>query len=184
MRPRLSSALDWLAIGLLGFFLVAAVPQAMQRAWKMLGLVSETRGESEAEARGRAYGKDFTRAIDEIRRAIPEHGGYLLVDGGQPEEGGVYWVRYELAPRRASYLGSLGELTDARRVRKRIGVNLRQVVVSYGPGVPPRLYERFRFVNEIERRAGGAGSPGGAGNHRGAGADASGAPGAPAGHGR
>jgi hypothetical protein len=156
VRARLSRALDVLAIGLLGFFLVAAVPQAMLRALGMLRLAKQAARESDGEARARVYGEAYTRAIDEIRRAIPAGGGYLLVEGGRPQDGGAYWVRYDLAPRRAVYLGLLGELTDARRLRKRIGANLRQVVVAYGPGLPPRLYERYRFVNEIERRAAAA----------------------------
>jgi hypothetical protein len=188
MRARLSRALDVLAIGLLAFFLVAAVPQAMLRALGMLRLAKQAAHESDEAARARAYGEDYTRAIDEIRRAIPASGGYLLVEGGRPQDGGVYWVRYDLAPRRAVYLGHLSELTDARRLRKRIGANLRQVVVAYGPGLAPRLYERYRFVNEIERRAaaatgagsGAARSPGGptpGEREPGAGPPRSGAPG-------
>ena len=153
MRASLVRALDLLAIGLLVFFLLAAVPQAILRALGMLRLVERTAHETDEAARARVYGQDYTRAIDEIRRAIPAGDGYLLVEGGRPQDGGVYWARYELAPRRAVYLGLLGELADAKRLRQGSGASLRQVVVAYGPGLPPRLYERCRFVNEIEHRA-------------------------------
>ncbi|MBV8200930.1 MAG: hypothetical protein JOZ15_09945, partial [Acidobacteria bacterium] len=75
------------------------------------------------------------------------------VDGGSGSLGGTYWVRYDLAPRRSIYLGRLYELTSVQEVRRRLAANLRHVVVAYGPEKPPRLYERYRFVQEIDRRA-------------------------------
>ena len=81
--------------------------------------------------------------------------------------GGTYWVRYDLAPRRAVYLGRLNELTSAMQVRRRLTVNLRHVVVAFGNGKPPRLYDRYRFLQEIDRRArAGIAARGGSGSDR------------------
>jgi hypothetical protein len=150
----LGRALDVLAAALFVFFLVAAVPQALARAAGMLRLARHAARETPAAARARVAGDDYSRAIDDIRRALPPTEAYLLVEGGRPQEGGAYWVRYDLAPRRALFLGRLTELTDAHRLRQRLGANLRHVVVAYGPGLPPRLYDRYRFVGEIAHRAG------------------------------
>ena len=112
--------------------------------------------ETPAEARARVAGDDYIRAIDDIRRALPPTEAYLLVEGGRPQDGGAYWVRYDLAPRRALFLGRLTELTDAHRLRQRLGANLHHVVVAYGPGLPPHLYDRYRFVGEIAQRSAAA----------------------------
>jgi hypothetical protein len=152
----LARAQDLAAAGLFGLFLAAAVPVAVLRSAKLLSLPSRCHAESEAAARARFEGPDYVRAIDEIRRDLPEDEPYLLVEAGRPQDGGVYWVRFDLAPRRAVYLGQLAELTDAERLRRRLTGRQRQVVISYGPGLAPRLVERYRFAAEIERDAGSA----------------------------
>jgi hypothetical protein len=167
----LARALDLAAAGLFGLFLVAAVPVAVLRSAKLLSLPSRCGGESEAAARARFEGPDYVRGIDEIRRDLAEDETYLLVEAGRPQDGGVYWVRFDLAPRRAVYLGQLAELTDADRLRRRLTGRQRQVVISYGPGRAPRLVERYRFAAELERGAGSAaGEPPGAGAGAGGGA--------------
>jgi hypothetical protein len=168
---KVDRALCALAAGLFGFFLVAAVPRAVLRSVGMLVLAVETAGESQEAARARVFGAAYTAAIDEIRRALPAGGAYLMVEGGRPQDGGVYWVRYDLAPRRAVFFANLSDLTDATRLRHRIPAPLRQVVVSYGPGNPPRLLERYRFTQEIEGRGAGIGAAAGieAGGRRGGG---------------
>jgi hypothetical protein len=144
--------LDGVAAALFALFLIAAVPKTLQRATNLLRFTRHTAHETSLEGRIRFGGEDYVRAIDEIRAALAPSQPYLLVEGGRPQDGGAYWVRYDLAPRRAVFLGPLDELTDARRLRRRLAANLRQVVVAYGPGRPPRLYERYLFVAEIEAR--------------------------------
>jgi len=151
-RTGLDRALDLAAAGLLGLFLAAAVPQALFHAGRKV-VEAANAHESLAQARARVYGEDYTRAVDRIRDELPEDAAYLLVEGGRPGSGGAAWVRYDLAPRRAVYLGRLDELTSGERMRRRLAANLRQVVVTFDAGVPPRLYERYRFLQEIDRRA-------------------------------
>src|SRR5215472_12728899 len=115
---RLGRGLDLLALGALSVYLAAAVPWALVRAAGDVDLAIET-GESLAAGRARVYGERYSQAIDQIRRDLPVSEPYLLVEGGSPASGGVFWVRYDLAPRRAVYLGRLDELTDAARVRRR-----------------------------------------------------------------
>ncbi|MBV8202874.1 MAG: hypothetical protein JOZ15_19835, partial [Acidobacteria bacterium] len=81
IQATLGRALALAAAALLGLFLVAALPEALQEAW------SEIRGaardhESLAETRSRVFGESYTRAIDEIRRSLPAGESYLIVDGG------------------------------------------------------------------------------------------------------
>ena len=149
-RAGLDRALDLAAAGLLGLFLAVAVPWGLLGAGRDLYRAAYAH-ETLAEARARVYGEDYSRAIDQIRGELPEDEGYLLVEGGHPGSGGAYWVRYDLAPRRAVYLGRLDELTSGERMRRRLAVNLRHVVVTFDTGESPRLYERYRFLQEIDR---------------------------------
>lgn len=144
--------LDAAAVGLVVFFLAVALPQALWRAWGEISQAVQS-DESLAAARARVYGEEYTRAIDQIRAALPADEAYLLVEGGSPGSGGAYWVRYDLAPRPAAFVGQLQDLTGGARLRRRLSANLRHVVVAFNAGEPPRLYERYRFVEEIERRA-------------------------------
>jgi hypothetical protein len=151
-RTVLDRVLDLAAAGLLGLFLAVAVPLAVLRAGREVVQAAGAH-ESLAEARARVAGVEYTRAVDQIRRELPPGDAYLLVMGGEPNSGGAYWVRYDLAPRRAVYLGRLQELTSGSQVRRRLTANLRHVVVTFDTGEPPRLYERYRFLEEIDRRA-------------------------------
>jgi hypothetical protein len=176
--------LDVVAVALFGVYLVAAVPLAIRRAVNMLRTEAEVAaGESLTDARARCFGDSYTRAIDEIRRAIPADRAYLLVDGGRPQDGDTYWVRYDLAPRPAISAGQLATL-DAARLRRVLGLrDLRQVVVAYAPGVPPRLYDLASFLGDLARRPGAAAAPDRANpDQRGAPRPAT--PGAAAGHAR
>ncbi|HVR07377.1 MAG TPA: hypothetical protein VMW75_04970 [Thermoanaerobaculia bacterium] len=154
------------AAGLLGLYLAVAVPKGL---WRAGGEVADAVDDHESpdQARRRLFGDSYTDAIDEIRRALPAGEGYLMVEGGSGMLGGTYWVRYDLAPRRAVYLGRLNELTSAQQVRRRLVANLRHVVVAFGSHKPPRLYDRFRFLQEIDRRArAGSAVRGGPGSDR------------------
>ena len=148
----LDRALDLAAAGLLGLFLAVAVPSALLHASREVVAAARAH-ESLDQARARVYGEAYTRAIDQIRSELPAGDSYLLVEAGSRESGGAYWVRYDLAPRRAVYLGRLEELTSGDRLRRRLTVNLRHVVVTFAKGKPPHLFERYRFLQELDRRA-------------------------------
>jgi hypothetical protein len=148
----LDRALDLAAAGLLALFLVVGVPHALLGAGREVILAAQAH-ESLAEARARVDGEDYSRAIDQIRGELAADDSYLLVEAGSRASGGVYWVRYDLAPRRAVYLGPLEELTSGYRLRRRLMAKLRYVVVTFAKGKPPRLYERYRFLQELDRRA-------------------------------
>src|ERR1700687_1470662 len=151
-RSGVDRGLNLAAAGLLAVFRAAGGAPALLRAGRELYQAADAH-ESLDEARARVYGEAYTRAIDQIRRELPAGDGYLLVEAGDPGTGGAYWVRYDLAPRRAVYLGRLDELTSGARMRRRIAANLRHVVVAFDAGEPPRLYDRYRFLQEIDRRA-------------------------------
>jgi hypothetical protein len=158
LQPRRARLEGGLAVAIFALFLAAGLQQAVSRAWAMLHFAARTAGrESFDAARARFSGPAYVAAIDAIRDALPPDQPYLLVEGGRPQDGDLYWVRFDLAPRRAIYLGQLDQLTDVRRLRQRFPANVRQVIVAYGPGEPPRLLERYRFVQEVQRRAEGAG---------------------------
>jgi hypothetical protein len=148
----LDRALDLAAAGLLGMFLAVAVPLAVLHAGRKVVEAAQAH-ESLDEARARVHGVEYTRAIDQIRRELPPGDAYLLVMGGEPKSGGAYWVRYDLAPRRAFYFGRLDDFTSSAQVRHALPTNLRHVVVAFDSKEPPRLYERYRFLEEIDRRA-------------------------------
>jgi hypothetical protein len=151
VRNKLGRALDALAVATLGFYLAVAVPWSLLRSGDELSQAARSH-ESRQAARLRVHGEAYTRGIDEIRRQLPLDQAYLLVEAGKLRQGGAYWVRYDLAPRRAIFLGREVDLTDPGRVRKRLTANLRQVVISYGPKLAPRLLPRYVFVQEVERR--------------------------------
>jgi hypothetical protein len=152
-------ALDVLAVALAVLFFAAAIPPALQRTCQLLQAEAALAGESLTASRARMYGPAYVQAIDQIRAAIDPDEPYLLVEAGGPRQGGVYWVRYDLAPRRAIFLGRLDELTP-RDLRRNQGANLRHVVVALGPGPPPRLFDRFAFRDLLDRRAAAIGSDG------------------------
>ncbi|HVT59720.1 MAG TPA: hypothetical protein VHR45_15135 [Thermoanaerobaculia bacterium] len=154
MRRPLRTWLQWPALGLFCFFLAAALPPALGRAFIHLGEVSLHAREDPLAARARCLGAAFVGAVEEIRHELGPDEDYLLVEGGDPRAGGALWVRYELAPRRAVFLGKLGDLPPPRRLRGILAANLHHVVVAYGPGRPPVLFERYRFMAALERRLG------------------------------
>ncbi len=145
-------ALDVLAVALAALFFAAALSTALYRAARMLHDQPQLAGETLTAARARIYGPAYVQAIEQIRGAIDPDEPYLLVEAGGPGSGGVYWVRYDLAPRRAILLGRLDEITP-RDLRRQEGANLRHVVVSLGQGPPPVLFDRFAFRALLERRA-------------------------------
>lgn len=113
------------------------------------------RKETPLQRRERSFGSGYTQAIEQIRRTIPPDGAYLLINGRPDfEEGGPLWVKFDLAPRRAVYLGKLHDLGSADRLRRRTPRAARWVVIAHGPYDPPVLIERYRFIRQIEERNG------------------------------
>jgi len=140
-----------LTLGLFVLFFLAALPQAAVHVAERTGEAIRQWNEPPAAARRRVLGEPCAAAIERIRRAVPRDGEYLLVDGAPPWEGGTYWVRFELAPRRARFLGPWSELASRRR-RPPDG---SLVVIAFGDGVPPLMMDRESFLRELDKVHGG-----------------------------
>lgn len=153
MRAFADAVLRVLALGAFFWFLVSALPQTFRYARYRIVLAASTLGEDPALERRRILGERWVRAIDGIRRTIPADGEYLLVNGGKDWEAGPYWVRFELAPRRARFLGRLTELPDGSTLRGSLPPG-RYVVIAYREPLPPRLMEREVFLRALDRRHG------------------------------
>lgn len=147
-----SSLFARLALGLFAIHLGFSMFEAARASGRTLRLLYLAHGETPFEERSHAYGPEYVRAIAAIRRAIPEDGAYILLSGVSEAEGAPYWVKYDLAPRRAVYLGEVRSLQPVDRLRKRMPRAARWVVIAYGDYRPPVLVERFKFVQERKRR--------------------------------
>jgi hypothetical protein len=150
-----SSLLARLALALLAIQMAVAVPRALHRSLDEGWSLIVHRRETPFEKRARDFGPGYARAIEQIRRTIPVDGAYLLINGYQGfEEGGPLWVKFDLAPRRAVYLGKLDELGTAERLRRRMPRAARWVVIAHAYD-PPVLMERHQFVQQLAERSGG-----------------------------
>jgi hypothetical protein len=150
------SFLPTLALALLALQLAVALPRALLRSAHEGRDLIVHRNETPLQQRVRTFGPGYVQAIEQIRRTIPPDGAYLLINGhGGVEEGGPIWVKFDLAPRRAVYLGKLEDLGNADRLRRRMPRAARWVVIAHGEYDPPILVERYRFVRQIEERNGG-----------------------------
>ncbi|HEX3127379.1 MAG TPA: hypothetical protein VH394_08620 [Thermoanaerobaculia bacterium] len=151
-----SSFLATLALALLALQLAVAVPRALLRSAREGSNLLAHWSETPYERRVRTFGPGYAQAIEKIRRTIPVDGAYALINAHPDvEEGGPVWVKFDLAPRRAVYLGKLDEVGSAERLRRRMPRAARWVVITYGAYDPPVLIERFRFIRQIEERKGG-----------------------------
>ncbi len=148
------------ALALFGLFLALAVPLAGYKSARELRHALLSRHETPYQARTRTFGAGYTDAIEEIRRTIPPGGAYLLLNADDHDEGGPIWVRFDLAPRRAVYLGKLKSLTTADRLRRRAPKAARWVIIARGPYHPPVLIERFRFIRQLPASSGPGSGPG------------------------
>jgi hypothetical protein len=88
-----------LVFGLLLAYLLLAVPAGLRNTVLRLRMAARTAGLPVPALRARAFGPDYTAAVDEIRRTIPVGEPYLL--SYQDDLGAMLWVRYDLLPRRA-----------------------------------------------------------------------------------
>ncbi len=155
MRTPPRSLLARLALALLAVQLTVALPWALLRSAREAWHVIVYRHETPFQQRVRTFGLSYTEAVERIRRTIPQDGAYVLINGNPgEEEGGPIWVKFDLAPRRAVYLGKLRDLQDADRLRRRMPRAAHWVVVV-DSNEPPVLFERYRFIQQIRERQGG-----------------------------
>ena len=133
--------------------LIAGLPLTAVRTLLRVGRATLSLGEDTRGARVRLLGAATVAALDSIRRAIPEDGEYLLVDGGEELQAEAYWVRFELAPRRAVFLGRLSEMERTPRLSWKLPLAARWVVVAY-PGGPSRLLSGREFLELLEAKRG------------------------------
>ena len=93
---------------LFGLFLLVSLTPSLGRAALRIGRAFVHAGESPLEQRRRAFSPAYADGIEAIRRTIPPDEAYLLIngDGGG---GAHFWVRFDLAPRRAVWARSVKE---------------------------------------------------------------------------
>lgn len=155
MRTFADSVFGTIALVLFGLFLAVSLPTAAFRTAQRTALAVSTLPESPEAARRRVLGPRWVDGIERIRRAVPENGAYLLVNGGLDWEGGPYWARFDLAPRRAIYLGVLSEMPDGETVRRSLPKNAPDlVVIAFRQPFPPLLLRREDFLRELNLRHG------------------------------
>jgi hypothetical protein len=154
--PRVGSLLRVLILVLFAASLLVALEQAAKRSWVRIAQAGSRLGEDSRQARRRALGARWVAAEEEIARAIPAGGDYLLVDGGAERQGAALFLRYQLAPRRARFAGRLSEVAevaDPGRWAASLPAEARWVVVAY-PGRPPALVDREDFPRWLEATLG------------------------------
>ncbi len=140
-------------LGLLGLFLLTAFLAVAAHTGVRLSQAVALVGEDSAGARRRAQGEAYMDAVEQIRRTIPRDGEYLLVDGGEERQWAPYWVRFDLAPRRARLLGSLRDLPSLVRLAERLPASSRWVVIAFY-GQPPVLISREDFLRRLKEENG------------------------------
>lgn len=145
--------LPTLALGLFAVFLAVSLSRAVAESARNVVLMHALQGETPFQERARCYSSAYTEEIENIRRTIPRDGAYILINGDAEEQGGPLWVKFDLAPRRAVYLGQLDKLQSAERLKKRIPRAARWVVIAYGPYRRPVLIERYKFVQGLKNNA-------------------------------
>jgi hypothetical protein len=151
---RSPSPLAVLAVGLFAVHLAVAVPWALRKSAGAGLQMIRVAGETPFAKRSRTYGPAYVSAIEEIRRTIPPDGAYVLLNGSPEDVGAPIWVKFDLAPRRALYLGNAKDLRTIERFRRRIPRAARWVVIAYGSYEPPVLVERYKFMQQLRERRG------------------------------
>ena len=132
-------------LALMAVHVSVAGSAAVVRSLRQLSQAARSLDEDPPAARRRVFGAPYVEAVEEIRRTIPADGAYLLVDAQEREEGALYWLRFDLAPRRALFLGRLDELAAAPQLPPRRG-EASLVVIAYGREQPPRLLRRGELL--------------------------------------
>jgi hypothetical protein len=139
-----------LALGIFLLFLATAVPPAILQSGGRVLWAASLAKEDEETARRRFLGEPWARSIDEIRQVIPPDGEYLLASAEGTED--TYWIRFELAPRRALFLGRWSQLPAGALLPP----GPRWVVVAFEEPRPPLLMTREAFLRRIDRSRGGS----------------------------
>jgi hypothetical protein len=148
------SVLRAAALALLAVSLLAALPLTAIRVGRRISEVVSLAGEDARSARVRVLGASQAAALDAIRQIIPPDGEYLLVEGGEGWEGATYWVRFDLAPRRARFAGRLKDIMAGPSQRAlSLPAGPRWVVVAF-PRDPAVLLDRDDFLRRLEARDG------------------------------
>ena len=139
-----------LALTVLAVHLLLALTQALTRtvAWGRQGL--SILAWDLATSRRAALGDAWVDTIETLRRTIPRHGEYLLVNASTEQSGAPFWVRFELAPRRARFLGRLAELSFGEDPKSELAGSADWVVVAFPEPQPPRLLSRAQFLDGVE----------------------------------
>lgn len=122
---------------------------------RLVGAVSYW-GMDAAGSRRRVMGDAWVDAVETIRRTIPRDGEYFLINGDGPRGGGHYFVSYELAPRRARYLGYLSDITDPVKTAAAMPPGPRWVVITVPRDEPPVLLDRDELLRQLEEEARGS----------------------------
>lgn len=150
------SVLRAVALVLLAVSLLAALPLTVLRVGRRLLEVPQLAGENARGAHARVLGTAGANALDSIRRTIPPGGEYLLLDGGAEWQGATYWVRFELAPRRARFVGRLNEMSgQAAPLRQALSApdGPRWVVIAL-PHDPAILIARAELLRRMDANHG------------------------------
>lgn len=153
MLRRAVSVLRVVVLALFAASLLVATERAARSSWTRIVPAISRFGEDSKQARRRALGARWVAAEEEIARAIPAGGDYLLVDGGEERQGAALFLRYQLAPRRARFAGRLSAVADPSRWAASLPAGPHWVVVAY-PRRPPVLVERTDFARWLETKLG------------------------------
>ena len=156
MLSRAGSLFRASVLALFAASLLVAVPQAWRNARGRIALAASHLGEGSRQARRRVMGAAWVEAEEEVRRAVPPDGEYLLVDGGEESQGATLFVRYQLAPRRARFAGRLSEVAEPSQWAASVAsfpAGPRWVVVAY-PRRPPVLVDRSALPRWLKGKLG------------------------------
>jgi len=112
------------ALGLFSLFVIASLPAVATHSFRRLihALASGLRGESSEAAVRRIQGDAYVDAVEGIARIVPRDGAYFLVDAGPYRKGAAYWARFDLAPRKALFLGRPDDPVDRAALAERLAV--------------------------------------------------------------
>ena len=153
------SVLRAMALVLLAVSLLAALPLTALRVGRRIFEVAQLAGEDARSAHMRILGAAAADVLDSIRRTIPPNGDYLLLDGGAEWQGATYWVRFELSPRRARFVGRLSEMSGQSQPLRQLRQALSQpggpswVVVAF-PHDPAVLLDRGELLRRLDANHG------------------------------
>lgn len=149
------SACRALALAAFALFLIHGASSTVVRSCRWMARTAPLADEDTSAIRRHLLGSRYLLAIERLRRAIPPDGEYLLVRGGTERQGGPLWVRFELAPRRARFLGPWTELPGGRDLRRKLPPGPRWVVIAFSEARPPILMDRQEFLRALDRSHGG-----------------------------